>query len=171
MHRLPNVRRCTCISRLSRSSPILTLLIPSKLLEFPLQDDVRLTLGPATFEMDLPLYATFPLSAKAPLLYFDGDTDRYFSHAYERVVIDARTRAMYRFPAFSSGIVSSHPVIACERMLNAAVGWSGGLLGAVARLHIALREAHHGFSSYAGRGTSNDPRTGVHRSRSIDTPA
>ena len=81
--------------------------LPSKLLEFPLQNGVRPTLGPLSFEMDLPEYANFPLSASAPFLFFHGGIDRLFGHPYEPMVIDARTRVTYRFPVFGSSLVSS----------------------------------------------------------------
>ncbi|KAG8215764.1 hypothetical protein J3R82DRAFT_7663 [Butyriboletus roseoflavus] len=77
---------------------------PIKLLEFPLQNDVRPMLGPLTFEMDLPEYANFPLSASAPFLFFHGGIDRLFGHLYEPMVMDARTRATYRFPVFGSSL-------------------------------------------------------------------
>lgn len=64
-------------------------------------------LGPVAFEMDLPECANFPLSARAPFLYFDGGMERWFGHTYERIVIDTRTRAIYKFPEFSCRIVSS----------------------------------------------------------------
>lgn len=103
---------------------------PSKLLEFPLQDDVRLMLGPMTFEMDLPECANFPLSATAPFLYFDGGAERLFGHIYQRMVMDAQTRAIYIFPAFSSGIVGSH-VVKFGFMLTGAIGCSYPGLGHV----------------------------------------
>ncbi|KAH0835634.1 hypothetical protein J3R83DRAFT_9383 [Lanmaoa asiatica] len=54
--------------------------------------------------MDLPQYANFPLSASAPFLYFNGGIDSLFGHLYEPMVMDARTRATYRFPVFSSSL-------------------------------------------------------------------
>ncbi|KAF8433903.1 hypothetical protein L210DRAFT_3649400 [Boletus edulis BED1] len=98
--KLPDAERVFIALRLvdepiSRRTPI-------KLLEFSLQDDVRLMLGPPTFQMDLPACANFPLSASAHFLYFDGGSDRIFGHLCEPIVIDARTMTIYKFPTFSS---------------------------------------------------------------------
>ena len=106
------------------ASPFVTLIIPfsSKLLEFPLQDDIRLALGPVTFEMDLPEYTNFPMSASAPFLYFDGGIDRLFGHHCEPIVIDARTRVIYKFPMFSSCLVSGRMVFHSGYMLIGVAG-------------------------------------------------
>ncbi|KAG9312549.1 hypothetical protein JVU11DRAFT_6944 [Chiua virens] len=98
---------CEPISSLDTCSLVLPDVCPSKLLEFPLQDDVRLTLGPVTFEMDLPAHANFPLSASDTFLCLNGGTDQIFAHLYKPVVIDLRTRSTYTFPVSSSASVSS----------------------------------------------------------------
>lgn len=68
-------------------------------------------LGPLTFELDLPDYANFPLSASAPFLFFHGGIERLFGHPHDPMVMDARTRATYTFPVFSSSLVSSPIVV------------------------------------------------------------
>ena len=148
----------------SHSSLSLTIPVPSKLLEFPLQDDVRLMLGPMTFEMDLPKYANFPLSANAPFLYFDGGTDRLFSQTYERTVIDARTWAIYRFPVFSPDIVSgaSSSQSLCSLVVIGRA-YQLGVRFAVVLVHVALRKAHLRLSSRTAHEPSGDTHTGFRR--------
>ena len=151
--------------------PFLTLTLPfsSKLLEFPLQDHARLTLGPATFEIDLPDYANFPLSASDHFLYLDGGIDRVFGNLYEPVVIDVRTRAMYQFPVFSSGLVSSHVVVDLGYMLISVAGrgYPRGAPSMVARVHPAVRQTYHRFSSLAALGPSCNSHSGVRYSRFV----
>lgn len=129
-------------------------------------------LGPLTFEMDLPEYANFPLSASAPFLFLHGGIDHLFGFPYEPMVMDTRTRASYRFPVFSSSLVGSPVVVEFVCMLIGVVGrgYQQRAPSLVAWVHRALRRPHHRLSSLATLGPSSDSHPDIRRSRTIATP-